>query len=33
MREDRIKLEIFKNELATKQKTLESLRYNYIKQD
>jgi len=33
LREDKIKLEIFKNELKTKQKTIESLRYNYIKGD
>ena len=33
LKEDRIKLEIFKNELNTKQKTIEGLRYNYIKGD
>jgi chromosome segregation ATPase len=31
LREDKIKLELFKTELNTKQKTIESLRYNYIK--
>ena len=29
--EDRVKLEIFKNELRTKQKAIESMRYEYIK--
>ncbi len=29
--EDRVKLEIFKNELRTKQKTIEAMRYEYIK--
>jgi len=29
--EDRVKLEIFKNELRTKQKAIETMRYEYIK--
>jgi len=29
--EDRVKLEIFKNELKTKQKAIETMRYEYIK--
>ena len=29
--EDKVKLEIFKNELHTKQKAIESMRYEYIK--
>ena len=29
--EDRVKLEIFKNELKTKQKAIETARYEYIK--
>ena len=33
MREDKIRLEIFKNELRTKQKAIESMRYNYLKAD
>jgi len=32
MTEDRVKLEIFKNELKTKQKAIETARYEYIKQ-
>lgn len=31
IQEDRVKLEIFKNELRTKQKTIETMRYEYIK--
>jgi len=31
LREERVKLEILKNELSTKQKTIEAMRYNYIK--
>ena len=33
IRDDKIELEIFKNELKTKQKTIESMRFNYIKGD
>ena len=33
IREDKIELEIFKNDLKTKQKTIENMRYNYIKGD
>lgn len=33
IRDDKIELEIFKNELKTKQKTIENLRFNYIKGD
>lgn len=33
IQEDRVKLNIFRNELMTKQKTIETLRYNYIKSD
>jgi len=33
LRDDRMKLEVFKGELSTKQKTIEALRYNYIKQN
>jgi hypothetical protein len=33
IREDKIEMEIFKNELKTKQKTIENMRYNYIKGD
>lgn len=33
IRDDRIELEIFKNELKTKQKTIENMRFNYIKND
>ena len=29
--EDKVKLEIFKNELKTKQKAIETMRYEYIK--
>ena len=29
--EDRVKLEIFKNELKSKQKAIETMRYEYIK--
>jgi len=29
--EDRVKLEIFKNELKTRQKAIETARYEYIK--
>lgn len=31
IREDRIKLDLFKNELKTKQKTIENMRYEFIK--
>ena len=31
IQEDRVKLDIFKNELRTKQKTIETIRYEYIK--
>jgi len=31
IKEDRVKLEIFKNELLTKQKVIENLRYDYLK--
>lgn len=31
IREDRIKLEMYKNELKTRQKTIENIRYEYIK--
>ena len=31
MGEDKVKLEIFKNELKTKQKAIETMRYEYIK--
>ena len=33
IRDDKIELEILKNELKTKQKTIENLRFNYIKGD
>ena len=33
MAEETVKHKIFKNEISTKQKTLEGLRYNYIKGD
>ncbi len=31
IKEDRIKLEMFKNELKTRQKTIESIRFDFIK--
>jgi hypothetical protein len=31
IKEDRVKLEMFKNELKTRQKTIEGLRFDYIK--
>lgn len=33
IRDEKIELEIFKTELKTKQKTIESMRFNYIKND
>jgi hypothetical protein len=32
IKEDRVKLEMFKNELKTRQKTIESIRFDFIKQ-